>query len=115
MVIYLYYTLQIVRDSVLLFMTGCIIRSRLFVTPFYSNVLLEQSLLFNRRRRDAEVKYNNRGIVDFILEDAESKKIRKVAALVKYLSFCLVDGHINWLPHINNLSTKIRILCSPYN
>ena len=48
------------------------------MTPFYSNVLLEQSLLFNRRRRDAEVKYNNRGIVDFILEDAESKKIRKV-------------------------------------
>ena len=47
------------------------------MTPFYSNVLLEQSLLFNRRRRDAEVKYNNRGIVDFILEDAESKKIKK--------------------------------------
>ena len=34
-------------------------------------------MLFNRRRNDAEVRYNSRGIVDFILEDAESKKLTK--------------------------------------
>uniref|UniRef100_A0AAU6PBV1 chitin synthase n=1 Tax=Osedax japonicus TaxID=385425 RepID=A0AAU6PBV1_9ANNE len=47
---------------------------KLFVAPLYSSILLEQSFLFNRRRRDAEVKYNNRGIVDFILEDPDREK-----------------------------------------